>query len=222
MSQEKLKGIVRLQSFAIVVLTIAVAYLFLDRSSDNGTDVIRTKGIVIEDLDGKERILIGAPIPTAENRVRTDLKRVEETYGQDFPPEVGFMDIYKNKVQNEMTGMLILSDNGFDKVAIGDPVPDPYFGQRIGPASGVIINDSLGAERSGYGLLKLKDRYRVTLGFDRATGYEGMTFGLDDNGETLMQIVNEDFSKRLQLGYPVNNQFGLRLMAKDTVEITVK
>jgi hypothetical protein len=46
----------------------------------------------------------------------------------------------------------------------------------------VVINDERGFERSGYGLLKVKDRYRVVLGMDSAKGQEGLWLALFDEG----------------------------------------
>jgi hypothetical protein len=52
----------------------------------------------------------------------------------------------------------------------------------------MIINDERGNERSGYGLLKVDDRYRVVLGLDSAQGREGLTLGLSDEGGVGMTV----------------------------------
>lgn len=52
---------------------------------NRGEEVIRTRRIVIVDGAGRERILIGAPIPDAPNRVRTDIRRLQALYGSQFP-----------------------------------------------------------------------------------------------------------------------------------------
>ncbi len=39
---------------------------------------------------------------------------------------------------------------------MGYPVPHPNIGRRIGPRTGLAINDAEGFERSGYGLLLAK------------------------------------------------------------------
>jgi hypothetical protein len=50
-----------------------------------GGRVLRARGLVIEDAAGKEQILLGAPVPAARNRVRTDLARVKELWARNFP-----------------------------------------------------------------------------------------------------------------------------------------
>jgi hypothetical protein len=87
---------------------------------------------------------------------------------------------------------LILDENGFDRVALGDPVPDPSIGKRIGPSTGVVINDAQGFERSGYGLLKVKGRYRVALGMDSAKGREGLTLALIEEGPVGVAVTAGD------------------------------
>ncbi|WP_221740837.1 hypothetical protein, partial [Streptomyces sp. RP5T] len=39
--------------------------------------VIRTRGIIVEDAEGRARILIGAPAPTVPERLRTSPARYE-------------------------------------------------------------------------------------------------------------------------------------------------
>ena len=54
----------------------------------NGTaadGVLRAHGLIIEDDAGRERILIGALIPEAGNRVRTDTTRLRELWGPRHP-----------------------------------------------------------------------------------------------------------------------------------------
>jgi hypothetical protein len=90
------------------------------------------------------------------------------------------MDYYRG-YRHDTNGLVILDENGFDRLAIGDPVPDPNIGKRIGPSTGLVINDADGFERSGYGLLRIADHYRVVLGLDVAgSRQEGLTLSLDD------------------------------------------
>jgi len=153
---ERLTRAVRwLQAYAIL-MTVALAVLFV--RSGTGTDgVLRVRGLIIEDHAGRERILIGAPIPEAANRVRTDTARVRELWGPRFPDLERYMGWYQD-YQHSTNGILILSEDGFDRIAIGDPKPDPNIGRRLGPSTGVVINDPEGFERTGYGLLELDGR----------------------------------------------------------------
>jgi hypothetical protein len=144
-----------------------------------GDRILRARGLIIEDEAGKERILLGAPVPAARNRVRTDPARVKELWAKNFPKE--YLDWYKD-YRHATNGLLILDENGFDRIVLGDPVPDANIGKRIGPSTGMVINDEQGFERSGYGLLKVKERYRVVLGMDSLKGREGLTLALIDEG----------------------------------------
>jgi hypothetical protein len=91
---------------------------------------------------------------------------------------MGYYAGYRHAVH----GMLVLDENGFDRLAIGDSTPDPNIGRRIGPATGIEINDERGFERSGYGLLRVDGTNRVNLGLDGANGREGVALALHDNG----------------------------------------
>ncbi len=159
---ERLTRAIRwLQAYAALI-TVALAVLFF-RSGTETDGVLRARGLIIEDDAGRERILIGAPIPEAANRVRTDEARVREVWGSRFSDE--YMGWYQD-YNHSTNGILILSEDGFDRIALGDPKPDPNIGKRIGPSTGMVINDAEGFERMGYGLLDIDGTYRVTLGLD--------------------------------------------------------
>lgn len=166
-----LQGYAVLASVALVVLSI--------RSGAATEDVLRARGLIIEDEAGRERILLGAPIPEAANRVRTDEARVREVWAPRFPD--AYMDYYQD-YSHDTNGMLILSEDGFDRLVVGDPTPDPNIGARIGPATGMVINDTEGFERTGYGLLAVNGRHRVGLGLDTDRIEEGLNLVIHDDG----------------------------------------
>ena len=177
-SAERLTRSIRwLQGYA-ALMTVALAVLFV-RSGAATDDVIRARGLIIEDADGRERILIGAPVPEAADRVRTDEARVREVWGPRFPE--AYMDFYRD-YSHETTGMLILSGDGFDRLVVGDPVPDPNIGRRSAPTTGMVINDVEGFERTGYGLSPVDGRYNVGLGLDTDRIEEGLVLLLEDDG----------------------------------------
>jgi hypothetical protein len=186
-NETRLQKQIRRLQVCVAFLTIAVLVLIASAFStaEKHDGVLRARGLIIEDDQGKERILIGSPIPEAKNRVRTDLARVRAIWGKRFPEK--YMEWYRS-YQNDMNGILILDANGFDRVGIGDPVPDPNSGKRIAPSSGLVINDEQGFERSGYGLLKVENRYRVVLGMDNTQGQEGATLFLEDGGQVGLEI----------------------------------
>jgi hypothetical protein len=155
-----------LKAYAVSsTLMMAVLVLAAFRTEHAAPEIIRARGLVIEDAAGRERILLGAPIPTAKNRVRTDMERVRAVWGPRFPKE--YLDYY-TKYRHDVNGMLVIDENGFDRVAIGDSVPDPNIGKRIGMSAGMVINDAEGFERAGWGVMRLSNgAYRVGLGLDR-------------------------------------------------------
>ncbi len=108
------------------------------------------------------------------------------------------MDWYQD-YNHSTNGILILSEDGFDRIALGDPKPDPNIGKRIGPSTGMVINDAEGFERMGYGLLDIDGTYRVTLGLDSDRITEGLVLFLDDlTGEVGISVG--DGGDRIFLG----------------------
>lgn len=180
------RELLQLKAFALILIAILALIGFrsvnLKAVQAQPSDrILRARGLIIEDEAGRERILLGAPVPLARNRVRTDASRVKELWAKRYPDPNRYMDWYKD-YRHATNGLLILDEKGFDRIALGDPVPDPNIGKRIGPSTGVVINDEQGFERSGYGLLKVEGRYRVVVGLDSAQGREGLTLGLLDEG----------------------------------------
>ncbi len=175
--------------------------------TDNSNKIIKTRGIIIVDEQGRERILLGAPIPAAKNRVRTDLAKVEKIWG----PQMGgqrYMNYYKNYNHN-VNGMLVLNENGIDRLAIGDHLPDPNIGKKIGENNtGLIWNDDDGFERGGLGVLKVKGKYRVVLGMDsERSGGEGLTLAVADDGQIGMGIFDNKRNNSTFMGFLPPNEF---------------
>lgn len=68
-------------------------------------------------------------------------------------------------------GLVVVDEQGRERIHLGAPVPDPIEGKRINPGTGLVINDTAGVERFG---LSLFPNGRVVMGFDapRGTGDE--------------------------------------------------
>lgn len=162
------------------------------------------RGLIIEDEAGRERILIGAPIPEAANRVRTDEARVRELWGPRFPDLEQYMGWYRD-YQHSTNGILILSDDGFDRLILGDPVPDPNIGKRIGPNTGLLVNDPEGFERSGYGLIDVEGRYRVGLGIDSNRSQESLMLMLHDDDRVGISVAEGE--DRIFIGKAPNGYY---------------
>ncbi|OLE70998.1 MAG: hypothetical protein AUG74_06890 [Bacteroidetes bacterium 13_1_20CM_4_60_6] len=201
---DHLRRQVRILTCVVAVMSSGLVVLTLAAFRQSSPAIIRARGIIIEDQVGRERILIGAPIPFAKNRVRTDTARVAQLWAGRFPDRAQYMGYYKG-YRHSMDGLLVLDENGIDRVALGDSVPDPNIGKRIGPSTGVVINDQEGFERSGYGLLNVNGQYRVVLGLDSKRGTEGLALALRDDGAVGLSVYGSNRSVAFLGNAPAND-----------------
>lgn len=171
-SVRRLKKVVLLMGAALVALPVA-AFTVRD------AEIIRVKGIIVEDAEGRARILIGAPAPQVEERVRTNPERARAAWGESAQGR----NFHWARLRNDAVGMLILDENGHDSVALGSPVPDPLNGRRIAPSNGLSFANGQGVERGGMGYMYNADNGvdRTTLGLDSASG-EGVGLIADKDG----------------------------------------
>lgn len=176
----------RMATLACLLLTASMFIFSFQRNQDH--DIIRARGIVIVDSAGRDRILIGAPLPPSRYRVRTDTAQVRRHWAGSYPDPAAFMQWYAG-YQHDASGIVVLNEQGFDKVLIGDGLPDPNTGKRMVDHSGMLWNDDLGYERGGIGVGRLKEGglYRNVVGLDDAT-----------TGEALHMVVMEDGTRALR------------------------
>ena len=175
-----------------IILLLVIGFLLIKETQT--VDILRAKGIVIVDENGLERILIGAPIPNAVNRIRTDSTKARNSWAKNYPDPDVYMGYYQN-YNHTTNGILILDEQGYDRIAIGDPTPDPNIGKRIAPATGIAINDSLGFERSGWGFFDQLNR--IVLGLDGDRGNEGVILAVfETDSAGLVIITPEGISQR--------------------------
>jgi len=168
---------------ASLVLLLSSQFLFSFRGNDDNK-ILRAKGIVIVDDRGRERILIGATLPQARNRVRTDTARVRALWSQRFGNANQYMKWYKD-YNHQANGILILDEQGYDKVCLGDGVPDANIGQRIGKQTGLIFCDNEGFERGGIGVINVADKQnRVVMALDGENGTDATGISVMEDGET--------------------------------------
>ncbi|MGQ7830545.1 hypothetical protein [Altererythrobacter sp. Z27] len=194
----QLQASVRNLKLAVTVLACLLIVLLAAGFAAPQDEVIRTKGIVIEDSEGRARILIGAPAPTVAERLRTNLEKRNESFswlyrGGDTSPMAG--------LDNDVFGMLVIDENGHDRVAVGGPVPDPLNGVRIGNQYGITFADVNGLERGGFGLIKNKEGKldRVVMGMDSKLG-EGAGILVDSDGSSGLFVNDQKVDKRLFSG----------------------
>ena len=185
------------------VAAIALVCVPLLGSLRDPSEVLRVRGLVIEDAEGRARILLGAPIPEVAHRIRTDFAKADETWGERFP----HMEWFK-KLDHSTVGMLILDEAGHDRIAVGDPTPDPNIGKRIAPSVGITINDELGFERAGWGHFPALDR--VGFGLDRRDG-EGLNLFINEDGTSGVLIRNQSGSLHTFLGHAEAGHFATQV-----------
>lgn len=154
-------------------------------------DIIRAKGIIIEDENGKDRILIGAPIPSSKNRVRTDTSLVRKYFANEIYPKDPnkYMEWYK-KYRHSAFGMVVMNEKGIDVMQLGDQLSDPNAGRRIFLPTGILLNNQKGMEMGGFGTHTFDD------------GRSGVALGLDDPGngsEAFHALVLSDGTRALIL-----------------------
>jgi hypothetical protein len=155
---ERLERFVRTVKLLVLLSLVAgVAAIVFGKyafASTPDDKILRVHGIVIEDATGHPRLLIGAPV---SNQGR--------------------------KRQDELTGFVLLGDDGTDRLTIGTADYDQKNGtlqHRVANGVGVLLNDAHGNERGGFGIL---DNGRVTLGLDRASGEEGAFLTVEDEDD---------------------------------------
>lgn len=136
--------------FLVVAMIFTAASSFTQqvKAAENGK-VLHLRGLVIEDAQGRARILLGAPFPTVHDRIRQDATTV---------------------------AMLFLDQEGHDRFSIGEKMPGQFNGvvspnnHRIGSGYGLTIYDPKGNERGGMGFLSNGDKVsRAAIVLDRPT-----------------------------------------------------
>lgn len=161
---------------AMLVIAFTMALM-----PDDSEKILRTQGLIIEDADGQARILIGAPFPEVKERKRTD----------------------------RTSGLVLMDENGIDRLTFGYPTLSPQIKgkvvERINTHAGIVVNDTGGNERTGYGVT---DEGYVILGMDYEYG-EALVLIVNPEGYTGMIVNGENRppeNQRLFIG--TNNKPG--------------
>lgn len=177
----------RLRYAFFILLVIMIVALCLAYRQAGTFDIIRAKGLVIEDAAGRDRILMGAPVPFSKHRVRTDTALVRKHWASRLMPENPSVYMgYYNGYSHASDGIVIMNELGFDRVLLGDKLADANTGKRMFEAAGITWNDQEGFELGGAGVNTTEDgKARGVIGLD------------DTNGEALHLVALEDGTKAL-------------------------
>lgn len=101
-------------------------------------------------------------------------------------------------------GLIVVDQNGKERVQIGAPLPDPLLQgkryKRNGSISGILLMDAEGNERSGYFTSDIPSTVALTL--DTVSG------------QTAMFLANDETGANLQL-HDRDNQHSIELVAVD-------
>ncbi len=79
------------------------------------------------------------------------------------------MDSYQD-YNHGANGLVILNEDGFDRLILGEEGPDPHVGKRIAPFTGLLIHERSGFERGGFGAFPSENGDLVALGLDTSRG----------------------------------------------------
>jgi hypothetical protein len=140
---------------------VATAVVLL-MGATHGPQVLRAKGLVIVDDQGREKILLGSPTPVSSSRLRKD-------------------------AQTE--SLVFLGEDGSDRVIVGQ-TPDPYIAgqtsKRIAEGWGSLYFDPKGTERAGMGFL---GNGRAAVVLDRPNG-DALGMMVDDKSGYAGMLIN--------------------------------
>ena len=150
-------------------------------------DIITTKGIIIKDQNGIDRILIGAPVPYSKDRVRTDTTLVRKYWASRFGENADQYMQWYSEYYHGTEGIIILNEEGFDRVLVGDKLADSNVGKRMFEASGITWNDKQGYELGGAGVNTLSDgSARAVVGLDNPEGEAIHLVAMEDGTNALI------------------------------------
>jgi len=203
---------------AIIGVSLLGSAMLAERLAD--PRLLRTRGIVVEDEAGRDRILIGAPIPSSKDRVRDDVAKAEAAWGKRLG-EATFRESFE-KLAHGASGIVFLNEQGFDRLVVGDEMPDPNTGKRIVDPTGMTWNNDEGYELGGIGCSKTAEgKYRVVMGMDDPTVGEALHLFVLEDGTKGLRIASEDSLLLLGRARANNEIFGntaefAGLMIKDT------
>lgn len=188
-----------------VLLILGYGASRLRPASAADSKVLKLRGLIIEDSQGRPRILIGAPDPRVAGRTR----------------------------QTNDNGIILVGENGADRVAIGVPTPAPQqqgkIEERISPGAGVVVDDLNGNERAGIGVLD-NGRAATCIDYPNPIDREAICLGVlpsslaglfinapnGDTGERAMMAVLNDGTSLMKLADTTGSERVMLLVQGDS------
>jgi hypothetical protein len=167
----RLERRVRVLSLSLVAMA---ALCLVSAMLPRAPEWLRCRGLIVEDAEGRPRVVLAAPVGKLEGRARTD----------------------------EATGLVVLSPDGRDVLQLGR-VGGPQMGGTVQPrmsaATGLAVADGRGNERGGFGVF---DNGQAGWGLDYADGDEGLVAIVDSErkiGGLVLQAPGATDRQRMSL-----------------------
>ena len=158
--ERRIVGTTAICAASVLTLLVITAGRLIPRvRAAEDAKILRVKGLVIEDPEGRARIVLGAPLPIVRERLR------KEVVGTD---------------------LVFLDEEGHDRFRVGDMLPAAPGFHRVGSAYGVTILDTQGGERGGMGFISNGGNVnRAVVALDRpfnpSISSEGWAAVVDDS-----------------------------------------
>jgi hypothetical protein len=158
-------GLACLVQFAVVVVIwFSTTHRDSQVLAQSAPQILRVRGLIVEDAMGRPRILLGAPFPSVRERSRQDART---------------------------TSILFLDEEGHDRLTLGEEL-EPQIGgrvpvgvHRIASGFGLVIHDGTGDERGAYSWLS-NGRALITLDRPGTEAFAAMVN--DKTGETKISL----------------------------------
>ncbi len=189
MEEELIKRILKLENelkstkylvIFLILMFMVLAYQYISVRQENQltVELIRTRGLILQDDTGRDVMLMGDPIPYSEHRRRTDNRE----------------------------GLLVMDEAGQDRLFIGKQGSIQVEGKlfnRIDEGWGFLVNDQNGNERGGFGMLDSLNSMVMGLNYP---GGEGIMLVTEpDHAFMVIHSDTEDIPKeRLILSHERN------------------
>ena len=198
----------QLQLALVAVLGLPLFLFAVAAAARQAPSVLRVRGIIIEDAEGRERILLGSPFPKVPGRKRQD---------------------------QETSAIVFLNERGADRLTLGEGTL-PQVGGRVVHRSpglisnyGMLIHDANGDERGGMTFFAdSAGGGRAVVALDRPTG-DAWAAWVDDKSGWAGMVLNYPmplgkYQPAVQMGFRQDAPF-LHIRDKDNhtrVELSLK
>lgn len=162
---KELQKKIRQLQLALAGLVLMVTAVVLISFTTGDKNIIRTRGIIVEDASGKPFIMMGNPIPDDARRSRKD----------------------------PMAGLVFVDARGTDRLYMGKDAKLQMGGQlvdRDGNGWSYLVNDTIGDERGGFGYSDADDRIGLGLDYGGKDGLEAIYLNASQTGAYITVNAN--------------------------------